>query len=375
MTDPVPTGDEPPGLLARPVLVAIDGGDRGAATGGRRLAAVTLRRPVLYQARPEDVAATVHVGTATRLVGLVCAVELESLPRGQEYGSLNLMVSLPAECRVVAFPDRPADAPGLYAHEFSQSFDRPPAGKTFVVHAVVEVPRDTVDLAGELSCQVEIRRSIGRMVNKVSAAMEKAVLFSERVPEGGRAVRLVVSADMKSYSGRDPGGSERAQEQLVKVSDRARVATGVAMDDKQYGGDSFMFVFPPGIDESVVLRAFYAELAAGLREINLDLSHDAAIRLRVGADRGLTVRGGTGWTGQGPITAARLSDCPAAREALTATTADFVLTVSDCLYRDVFSERGLHPSPESFTKCEVHMPEKDFTATAWLHAAGPHSLE
>jgi hypothetical protein len=371
MTDPVPTGDEPPGILARADLVA--SGDRGTVDVGRRLAAVALRQPVLYRARPEDVATTVDA--STHLVGIVCAVELDRLPRGQEYGSLTISVALPPKCRVVAFPDRPADAPGLYAHQYSQSFDRPPAGRTFVVHAVVEVPGDTVDLAGELSCQVEIRRSIGRVVNKVSAGLGKAILFNERVPEGGRAVRLVVSADMKAYSGRDPGGSERAQERLAMVSDRACVATGVAVDDKQYGGDSFMFVFPPGIDESAVLRAFYAELAVGLRETNLDLSHDAAIRLRVGADRGLTVRGGTGWTGEAPITAARLSDCPAAREALTATTADFVLTVSDCLYRDVFSERGLHPAPESFTNCEVRIPEKDFTATAWLHVAGSHSLE
>ena len=361
-----------PDILARVGLVA--SGDRGLTGTQKRLTMVSLRRPMLYRARPEDVPAAIHQDAATRLVDLVCAVELDTLPRGQEYGSLNITVALPARCRVVAFPDGPPDSPGLYAHEFSQAFDRPRAGRTFVIRAVVEVPRDMVDLVGELSCQVEIRRLIGRVVNKVLTVMEKAVHFTERVPEGGRAVRLVVSADMKAYSGRDPGGSERAQERLAKVSDRASLATGVAPEDRQYGGDSFMFIFPPGIDESAVLRAFYAELAAGLREVNLDLSADAAVRLRVGADRGLTVRGGTGWTGEGPITAARLSDCPAAREALTTSTADFVLAVSDSLYRDVFSERGATPSADSFTSADVLIPKKNFTATAWIHLPGPATI-
>ncbi|HEX6357918.1 hypothetical protein [Actinophytocola sp.] len=364
MTDMV--RDEPPGVLARVGLLA--SGDRGWPDSRRPLTMVTLRRPVLYRARPEDVAVAPSTEEA-RLVGLVCSVELEKLPRGQDYGSLELMVSLPAGCRVVAFPDRPADTPGLSAHRFSQSVDRPREG-TFATHAVVEVPHGTVDMTGELSCQVQIRRSIGRVVHVVSAVMEKTVTFTERVPEGGRAVRLVVSADMAAYSGRDPGGSERAQERLAKVSERARLATGVAVDGRQYGGDSFLFVFPPGVDESEVLQAFYAELSAGLREVNLDLNADARVRLRVGADRGLTVRGGTGWTGQAPITATRLADCPAARQALTASNADCVFVVSECLYRDVFSERGLALSAESFTSCDVHIPEKNFTTKAWLLVGG-----
>lgn len=369
MTHIARTGDEPPEIMAHADLVA--SGDRGAGAG-RRLVKIAIRRPVLYPGNPADVGNThwSNDDSTTRLVGLVCAVELEKLPRGQEYGRLDVTVTLPSGCQVVAFPDQMATTTGLYAHEFTQSFDRPQDDRSLVAQAIVQVPHDMRELVGEQCCRVEIRRSFARYVKRLTAEMEKTVPFAEQVPDGGRAVRLVVSADMKAYSGRGPGGSQRAQERLATVSERACAATGVVMDGRQYGGDSFMFVFPPGVDESVILRTFYMELAAGLREVNLDLNAEAAIRLRVGADRGLTVRGGTGWTGDAPVTAARMSDCPAAREALAKNDADLVLVVSDSLYRDVFSDRGRVPSSESFSSCEVHIPQKNFTANAWIHVPG-----
>jgi hypothetical protein len=154
------------------------------------------------------------------------------------------------------------------------------------------------------------------------------------------------------------------------VADRARAATGAEVDDRQEQGDGLMFVFPPGVDESAVLRDFYVELAAQLREVNLDLAASSALRLRVGVERGLTVRGGTGWTGAGPVVAGRLRDSPPARAALSDTPeAHFVLTASDSLYRDVFGDRGRVPASDSFRRAEVDMPEKGFTATAWVHLA------
>lgn len=65
-------------------------------------------------------------------------------------------------------------------------------------------------------------------------------------------------------------------------------------------------------------------------------------------------------------TAARLCDCQPARDTLNTTAADFVFTVSGSLYRDVFSERGLTPPAESFTRHEVRIPEKKFSAVAWI---------
>ena len=366
------TGGVASDVLARVDLVAEAKGGRGYPTDRPRLAVVELRRPLLYPVRPRDVGAEIGrraADGAAQLVGMVCAVELDAPPRGRSYGPLDLDVWLPSSCRVVAFPGAPAGVRGLYGNAFSRRF-APADGPTFVVDAVVEVPPGVVDLTGEMSCHVAVRRSLGGRVHVVSTETEKTIPFAERIGSP-RAVRLVVAVDVQAYSARDPGATERAQDRLAKVVDQAIDATRSTAEDRQEGGDSLMVVFPPGIDERAVLDAFYREFTAGLRETNLDLDADAAIRLRVGADRGLTVRAGSGWTGQGPITAARLRDCPPARAVLRdQPDVPFVLTVSDSLYRDVFSERGRTPVPESFRRVAVDMAEKGFTATAWTHAGG-----
>jgi hypothetical protein len=368
-------------LLMHVDLVSDGAGERGGTGTRQVLAGITISPPLLYRAGPEDVPVPIRrrlQDGRAQVVGLVCAVELDRPTGGQTYGPLHLEVTLPGECRIVAFPDLPSDNQGLYGSRISRTFTDTARGHSVVVHAIVEAAAGQLELDVELSCQVEVRRSVGRRVHVLRAVLDRGVRLTERIPtgeagtipSGGRAVRLAVSLDMQAYGDLDPGASERAQGRLAKVTDRARDATGAAVEDRQEAGDGLMFVFPPGIDENAVLRAFYAELAAGLREVNVDLNEVAAVRLRVGVERGLTMRGGTGWTGPGPVAAALLRDCEDARTALAAApTSPFVLTASDSLYRDVFSERGREPAAESFTRTDVSIPEKRFAATAWIHVA------
>jgi hypothetical protein len=42
----------------------------------------------------------------------------------------------------------------------------------------------------------------------------------------GHHVVVEVPRDMKAYSGRDPGGSERPRERLIKISERATSSPG-----------------------------------------------------------------------------------------------------------------------------------------------------
>ncbi|MEU0792286.1 hypothetical protein ABZ342_19640 [Amycolatopsis sp. NPDC005961] len=366
----IPVEALPDEVLAQVDLVAKGAGDRSELGGERRFGGVVLRKPLLYPARPDDLPAPARrradQGT-TQLLGFLAAVELEPLRRGRTYGAVELEVTLPESCRIVAFPGGEPDVVGLHGNVFGRTV-KTLDGPGLVVHVIVEAPRELLELAGQVRCSAQICRSVGKLVHIVQTETEKSAPFAERVASG-RAVRLVVAADVHAYSGRDAGGTERAQDRLATVLDRASRATGSELEDRQEGGDSFMVVFPPGIDERAVLVAFYSELASGLREANVDLSADAAMRLRVGADRGLTLRGASGWVGHGPITAARLRDCRQARDVLRGDAGvPFVFAVSDCLYRDVFSERGLVPTPASFTSAEVDMPEKGFTAKAWIHA-------
>lgn len=274
-------------------------------------------------------------------------------------------------------------ASGLSTERFSWAVDAPGGGRlaerTFVAHALVEAPAEADELTGRLSCRVTVRRSMGRFVRLVEAVMTEATPFAERIGglqpppvDLGRAVRLVISIDLRGYGRHDPGGTERAQRRLAEVLERARTATGVASEDRQEGGDSVMFVFPPGIDEGAVLRRFYAELVSAVSTMNVDLGDHAALRLRVGIDRGLTQRAGTGWSGPVPTTVTRLRDAPPARDALAGSpSAHLVFTVSDVIYRDVFSERGRVPAADSFRRVEVDIPEKNFNTTAWIHVPVP----
>lgn len=363
--------DRPPETLAHLDLVAEGAEERGRPDGRQVLAGIALSTPLLYRALPEDVSVPVRRHAAdvgAQLVGFHCSAQLDPLPRGQVYGSLDLEVALPPSCRVVAFPDDPPTATGLHGSRFVHHFEAND-GRTVEAHAILESPAGTVTLTGELTCRVDVHRQLTRRFHQVPLITAKAASFAERIPTG-RAVRLVISVDMKGYGARDRHGTERAQERLARIVDAARLATRAAVEDRQEQGDGILFVFPPAIDESVVLRAFYAELAKHLREVNLDLNADAAVRLRIGVDRGLTLRGASGWTGHGPITAGRLQACRETRHALDgAPDAAFVLTVSDALYRDVFADRGQIPAGTSFTPAEVRIPAKDFAARAWVHVA------
>jgi hypothetical protein len=367
--------------VARTALVAEGAstrslGERGPGADRARIGMLALPRPIVYRALPEDVPPPFGRGATDgkrQVVGLFCPVELGELPRGQSYGSVEVEVALPTGCRAVAFPDAPADVTGRYAERFLQTFRPPTDGRlerALVAHALVEAPADAVVLSGEVSVRAVVHRSVARFVQSVSATSERSLAFAEGIPDrptvgAGRAVRLVVSVDVRGYGTRGIEDGERTQNRLASVLDRAREATETAVDDRQEGGDSLMLVFPPGIDEITVLRRFHAALVSGLAEVNLELNEQAAMRVRLGVDRGLTVRAGLGWAGQAPVVAGRLRDAPQARTATA--TAHVVMTVSDPVHRDVFREPGAVPAGDAFQQIDVEIPEKAFSARAWLH--------
>ncbi len=418
------TDDEPLLWTAAEVLVHASLTSDAAAHRGPehslvRHAGVTLGRPLVYPISPDELLDPLRrlaEDGAVRYVGLVCAVGLDPLPPGRAYTAMSLTMTLPttgyrsvrlrADPEVVDLLDgttaQPwpvvgavdglapgwsrhpgADEPstdvrslGLLSDKFSWTFDAPGRGRlterAFVTHAVVEAPADAVELSGRLSCRVTVRRSLGKYIRSDVATMDEAMPFSEHVGrrpvpvDTGPGVRMFVSVDVENYGRHDLGGVKRTQRRLADVLDRARKAAAVAVEDHALGGDSVLFVFPPGIDEGAVLRRFYAELMDAVRVVNLDLNDHAVMRVRVGVDRGLTERAPTGWSGHVPTAVTRIRDCRAARDALAgAPQAQVALTVSDAIFRDVLNDRGQSPDPESFQRVEV--TEKGFTATAWVH--------
>jgi hypothetical protein len=367
-----------------------------------------------------------------RYLGMLCPATLDQLPRGRAFTAVSLTVRLEDTCRAVGLeadsqlvrlfagpdettvlpapaglrsavranpeqysalgdpypvqapdgrPARPADSRvhGLFMSEFSWSYDASGAGRlagrSLLTHAVLEIPAHLHEVSGRISAHVGMQRALAGFVRTQSAVSRESLIFREPVQphlrsRNGRAVRLFVVADVERYSSRLISDAERVQKRLVEAMDRAQIATTYDVEDRQVGGDSVLYVFPPGIDEGRAIRRFYVELATTLEEINAELGAESKLRLRVGMDRGQSDRAEAGWSGQAVIAAGRLLNSQAARKALTdATNSSLALIVSDSLYQDVIREQAGPPPAESFVPVQATEAGKNFKAEAWVHVA------
>jgi hypothetical protein len=350
-------------------LVSTDPALRGPGETHAVLSAIIFHPPRAHVTAWRDPAGP---APGTRLVELRYGAELDFLPHGTTYRTADVIMTFPEDCRVVAAPDLPGTE-HIGGSRFRQHFDRPEPGRTVWTRLIVEVPAGRTDLTGGMTCEVDLSRNFGARRRRVPIAAAKETPFATGVPgqHAGSAVRLFVATDLAGFSRRGPLGSGRAQRGTAEVFDRATGATGVELDDRQVQGDGLLLTFRPAIDERTVLRAFYLELLSALREHNRDLRPEAALRQRIGIDRGLSERNSLGWDKKAPIAASRLRDCKQARAALEANPkAPFVLVVSDPLYQEIFSDPDHDPPGTTFTKIAIEVPGKGFTATAWLHVAG-----
>jgi hypothetical protein len=179
--------------------------------------------------------------------------------------------------------------------------------------------------------------------------------------------------DVEKYSRRPNDVAERTQQRLVSVLERmldhARV--NGSQIDVQEAGDGMFIVLPAAIDESRVIPALVQGAGLALGEVNADLSPAARVRLRIALDRGLVKRGVNGFVGSTAVTVHRILDAAQTRAALDSNPrSDFVLAVSDHLFRDVVSHGYAGLQPDSFWPVTAEVAGKDFSAPAWLHV--PH---
>jgi hypothetical protein len=362
------------GPAERVELISTDPAVRGLAEEFAVLSAITFYPPRAYATDRRDDPGTSQPPNGTRRIVLRYAVELAALLQGTTYRTADVTMTLPEDCQVVAAPGLPDDRYDTGGSRFRLHLDRPEGGHVVQTELIVEIPDDRDDLTITMTCGVRLRRSLGARWHGVPAVTAKETSFTSPVPgrpHAGPAVRLFIVTDLKGFGRRGPQASGKAQKDTADVIDRATGATGVDLDDRQEHGDSLQLTFPPAIDERTVLRAFYQELSSALRQHNRDLAPDAALRLRVAIERGLSDRNSMGWDRAGPVVAARLRDCAQAREALKANVkTPFVLVVSDVLYRDIFRDPDHEPPGTSFTKITIEDFERTFSATtAWLHVA------
>lgn len=395
-------------LAVRP-LEELDG--RGApGPAGGSVSRVRCGRPLAYPVPPEDLPPLLRrrAGTSTgRYAGVFLAFDLDVLPAGQRYTGARFEATLTAPgaraVQLAADGDElglvqgePASAvalrtvgaarpgllrrlgrrtgaprawtTGLQSPTFGWVYDDPRSTallpRTYGMHAVVELPPSTTELAGVLTVQAEVD---GDRLLTASAEFREPFTAAE-VPAGA-AVRLCLAADVVGYSRRGNVSAEEVQHDLVRVLAQARAAAGIAESAvrPQPQGDGQFTVLPVGVDESVVIPRLIGRLRAALLDRDRERPEGERMRLRVAFHRGLVKEAANGWVGGVAVAVHRILDSGPLRQAIKENPeAPYVLGLPDVLFHDVIAHAVEPPLPADFRPMTVELPEKAFVEQGWL---------
>ena len=378
-----------------------------------RESGVRCGRPLVYPAAADDLPVLIRRRLETgahRYHGVLFAFDLEGLPADQRYTAARFRVNL-TDKHVIAVSldcDKPppmtstldvawsraswlqrlratggmrATASGSHCSEFGWSFEDASGGalepRSYTVHALLEAPPDTNELAGALSIEAEISRTMFGYSTRHVASSRAAIRFAEPLlPErtGTASVRLCIAVDVEKYSRHHNDAAERTQERLVMVLERTldQAQVNESHIDVQKQGDGRFIVLPTAIDEAQVIPALARGLRVALHEVNTDLSEQARIRLRVALDRGLVKPTANGYVGSAAIAVHRILDAAPTRAALRDhPRSDFALAVSNHLYTDVTAQGYGELDPQSFWHVTAELPDKGFSEPAWLYVPVP----
>ncbi|MEV5749767.1 tetratricopeptide repeat protein [Actinoallomurus sp. NPDC052308] len=178
---------------------------------------------------------------------------------------------------------------------------------------------------------------------------------------------LCGAVDIKGWSGRPVPEQIRAQHSLVTVVHEACREAGLPEEIVQSSGDGVLIMPPSDIDETTVLPDLVRGMTTALRQENRMLSDAARIRVRLALTNGIVATGPAGFSGPAVIECFRLLDSPPAKAALVDfPRAELALIVSDYLYQDVIRHGFADLRPEDFSNVQSTLPEKSFTANAWV---------
>jgi len=188
--------------------------------------------------------------------------------------------------------------------------------------------------------------------------------------------RVLVVADMESYSKRNNVLQHRAQLAFRRIMDDATTDVGLDRVDWliQQGGDGELAILPAGTSERTVAAKLAPVADRLLREHNQGLAPEAKVRLRLAVHQGLVhLDGANGFPSEAVVHVCRLADSPQLKQALRDFPgANVALAVSDSLYREVIEHyRDLRP--EHFARTHAEIADKGFSATAWIYVPGENA--
>jgi hypothetical protein len=185
--------------------------------------------------------------------------------------------------------------------------------------------------------------------------------------------RVLICADMECYSRRDNLLQHRAQSAFTRILNEATTELGLSRVtwQIQQGGDGELAILPAGTSERAVVTGLAPIVDRLLREHNRGLAPEARVRLRIAVHQGLVhLDGANGFPGEAVVHVCRLADAPPLKAALRRFAgADIALIVSDAIFRDVVQHyRDLRP--EHFARVSATLPDKNFSAVAWIYVPG-----
>jgi class 3 adenylate cyclase len=137
-------------------------------------------------------------------------------------------------------------------------------------------------------------------------------------------------------------------------------------------GDGLLIVVPPVIPTADVLGRLHRDLPGELRMHNRTYSEPVRIRLRVAVNVGPVKSDALGMSGQAIISAARLLDAPAIKEAMASTGASLGIIVSDFVYETAIKHAEGWADPDKYEAVQANV--KESSIPAWMELIDPGSV-
>jgi hypothetical protein len=184
----------------------------------------------------------------------------------------------------------------------------------------------------------------------------------------GRA--LLVACDIASYGSGDDVLQLDKQRGLAAVLDEAAAAARLVRSSWQRNdrGDGELALLPDSESEPRVIDDFIHQLSAALARFNRHRVSQAQLRLRVAIHYGVAYPADNGYAGHGLVTVSRLLDSEPVKRALSDSTANLALIISDGVYRETVLNGHTSVGPDEFQKVRIQV--KEYCADAWLWRSG-----
>ncbi|GII94586.1 hypothetical protein [Sinosporangium siamense] len=194
-----------------------------------------------------------------------------------------------------------------------------------------------------------------------------------------REIRVMMSADIESYSDRNDAEQDAAQHSFVRILRSAARRTKLNPDewDIQWAGDGKFSVLPAGTSVSLLTETFIQEfdLAIATHNARPRPTPWTRLRFRLSLHEGPVREGPTGMPGRHTVEVNRLLNADAARTALKVCRGSgLVVIVSERVFNDYLTDGYGQLSPTEFRPVRVKVKRNDYVAYLYVPGCELHEI-